>query len=150
LASDDDGKTVEVLDPLPSGDAGGTAEVLALIAHYTERPDLLLETVEKHDPGFIKRMNQNAERNSEEFRRSRFLFGRNQAYATLVVQVLAALAVLFFIWTALDQKVLNFWMLLGFAVVYAVAQGGRSGFLEVARGLASLLGNKGNDKPKGD
>jgi hypothetical protein len=151
LASDgDDHKKVEVLDPLPPDGAGGTADVLAIISNYTERPDLLLEVVEKHDPGFIKRMNQNAEKYAEEFRQSRFRFGRSQAYATLAVQVIAALAILFFIWTALDQKLLNFWMLLGFAVIYAVAQGGRSGFLEIARGLASLLGHKGNEKPKDD
>ncbi len=73
---------VEILDPLPPEMPGGSVDVLALIANYTERPDLLLEVVEKHDPGFIKRMNQNAEAGAVEFRKSRFNFGRFQAYMT--------------------------------------------------------------------
>lgn len=150
LASDGDDhkdqKKVEVLDPLPPDGAGGTAEVLAIIANYTERPDLLLEVVEKHDPGFIKRMNQNAEAGAAEFRLSRFRFGRFQAYTTLAVQVIAALAVLCFVGYALIEGKLNFWLLIAFAVFYAVAQGGRGGFMEIARGLAALLSGKGKDK----
>ncbi len=150
MASDGDDhkdhKKVEVLDPLPPDGAGGTAEVLAIIANYTERPDLLLEVVERHDPGFIKRMNQNAESGAAEFRRSRFNFGRIQAYTTLVVQVAAALATLGFVGYALWKDVLTFWLLIAFAVFYAVAQGGRGGFMEIARGLAALLSGKGSDK----
>lgn len=150
MASDDEGhkdqKQVEVLDPLPPDGAGGTAEVLAIIANYTERPDLLLEVVEKHDPGFIKRMNENAEAGAAEFRQSRFRFGRFQAYTTLLVQVAAALAILGFVGYALVQGKLNFSLLLAFAVFYAVAQGGRGGFMEIARGLAALLSGKGRDK----
>lgn len=150
LASDDDDhrdqKKIEVLDPLPPEGAGGSAEVLAIFANYTERPDLLLEVVEKHDPGFIKRMNQNAETGAAEFRQSRFRFGRFQAYTTLAVQVISALAILGFVGYSLVSGTLNFWLLIAFAVFYAVAQGGRGGFMEIARGLAALLSGKGNDK----
>lgn len=150
LASDGDdhkdNKRVEVLDPLPPEGAGGTADVLAIISHYTDRPDLLLEVLEKHDPGFIKRMNQNAEASAAEFRQSRFRFGRFQAYTTLAVQVTAALAILGLVGFALLNNTLNFWLLIAFAVFYAVAQGGRGGFMEIASGLAALLRGKGNDK----
>lgn len=150
MASDgDDHKKVEVLDPLPPDGTGGTADVLAIIANYTERPDLLLEVVEKHDPGFIKRMNENAEASAKEFRQSRFRFGRVQAYSTLAVQVIAALATFGFIGYALANGMLSFWLLIAFAVFYAIAQGGRGGFMEIARGLAALLSGKGQDKSDG-
>ena len=149
MASDgESGKNVEVLDPLPPNGAGGTADVLAIISNYTERPDLLLEVVEKHDPGFIKRMNQNAEDGAKRFRESRFRFGRFQAYTTLAIQVIAALTLLGFVGFALVNGQLNFWLLIAFAVFYAVAQGGRGGFVEIAKGLAALLGGKGQGKPE--
>lgn len=91
-------------------------------------------------------MNQNAEAGAAEFRLSRFRFGRFQAYTTLAIQVIAALAVLCFVGYALVEGKLNFWLLIAFAVFYAVAQGGRGGFMEIARGLAALLSGKGKDK----
>lgn len=139
-------RKAEVLDPLPTDGAGGPVDVLAIIATYTERPDLLLEVVEKHDPGFIKRMNENAEAGAAEFRESRFRFGRNQAYMTLLVQVVAAFTILAFVGYVSYSGKLSFWLLIGFAVFYAVAQGGRGGFIEIARGLAGLLARKGLDR----
>ena len=91
-------------------------------------------------------MNQNAEAGAAEFRQSRFRFGRFQAYTTLFLQVIAAVATLGFVGFALWKGILSFWLLIAFAVFYAVAQGGRGGFVEIARGLAALLGNKGRDK----
>jgi hypothetical protein len=145
---DENDRKVEVLDPLPPDSSDGSGGVLALIANYTDRPDLLLEVVEKHDPGFIKRMNHNAEIGAAEFRKSRFNFGRVQAYATLIVSVISAVAVLGLLYKALLLGTLSFWTIIAFAVFYAVAQGGRLGFLEVAKGVKDLLGRKGKDEPK--
>ena len=150
LLASDQGVTnkVEVLDPPPPDSSGGSVEVLALIAQYTARPDLFLEVVEKYDPGFIRRMNQSAEEGAAEFRKARFSFGRFQAYTTLLVSVAAALFVLWLMYMALVLGNLNFWIIIAFAVFYAVAQGGRNGFVEVAKGLAGLLNKKSKDNPK--
>jgi hypothetical protein len=42
-----------------SSDVGSTTivEIAAQLNHFTDRPDLFLEAIEKHDPGFIKKMN---------------------------------------------------------------------------------------------
>ena len=74
-----------------------TQNILALIANYTERPDLVLETLEKHDPGFIKRMIQYAEVNAERAQEAAFSFSKAQAYASLMIRVLAVPAILFFV-----------------------------------------------------
>jgi hypothetical protein len=149
LASNDDqGKKGEVLDALPFDEASGGIDVLALISNYTERPDLLLEVVEKHDPGFIKRMNENAESGAQEFKRARFNFGRNQAYISLLVQVLVALALVGLAFVALLTKQLTFWLLIAIAIFYAIAQGGRHGFMEVISGLKEMLTRGGSSGPK--
>lgn len=45
-----------------------TQNVLALIASYTARPDLFLDAMEKHDPGFVTRMNRSTEKNAKRTR----------------------------------------------------------------------------------
>lgn len=93
-------------------------------------------------------MNQNAEAGAAEFRKSRFRFGRFQAYTTLGVSVAAAFIVMVMLYKALMLGQLNFWNLIGLSVFYAVAQGGRHGFLEVAKGVKELLARKSKDQPK--
>lgn len=140
-------RKAEILDPLPQQN-GGSTEVLALIAHYTDRPDLFLETVEKHDPGFIKRMNENAEANAKEFRRSRFRFGRFQAYTSLAVQVIAALFTFAMLGFASYVDRLDFLTIIAFTGFYAVAQGGRNGFVQIAKGIAGYFSGKRKDAPE--
>ena len=130
---------VEVMDPLRPRLSGGSVDVLAIFANFTERPDLMLEVVEKHDPGFIKRLNQNVESGAEEFRKSKFRFGRFQAYTGLGIQGVAVLGVMGLMFYLASLGQLTFWHPIGLAVFYAVAQGGTHGFLEVAKGLSSLL-----------
>jgi hypothetical protein len=67
---------------------------------------------------------------------------------TLGVSVAAAVVVLTILYKSLVQGQLNFWLLIGISVFYAVAQGGRHGFLEVAKGVKELLGRKGKEEPK--
>ena len=95
--SEETPQEVEVLparDESSGKDKLGIEEVnfLALVSNFTERPDLLIAEVEKHDPGFIKRMNGSAQSHSERFREVGFKFGRRQAYMSLTVQVIAAVS----------------------------------------------------------
>lgn len=50
------------------------ADIAAQINQYTDRPDLFLEAIERHDPGFIKGMNDEAREFSRKNRLSRFYF----------------------------------------------------------------------------
>ena len=62
-----------VIPPEKQGDSPPVPDnVLALISNYTERPDLLIESVERHDPGFIKRMTRNSEESAKRTRDIRF------------------------------------------------------------------------------
>ena len=60
MANDNDrpAKDGEVLEPDSSPDTKGVDILAHFGDHYTERPDLLIETLEKYDPGFVKRMNE--------------------------------------------------------------------------------------------
>jgi hypothetical protein len=61
------GDKIEVLPPNGTGSASmdvsltTIVEIAAQLNHYTDRPDLFLEAIERHDPGFIKKMNAEAD-----------------------------------------------------------------------------------------
>ncbi|MBO0664172.1 hypothetical protein [Jiella flava] len=122
------------------------ADIAAQINQYTDRPDLLLETIERHDPGFIKTVNDEAKAFQRIFRLSRFRFGRFQAYTALSISVLAAVAIFGIIAYLAFLGKLTVWMIVAFAIFYAVTQSGIGGFLKIAQHLAELLksfGGKG-------
>lgn len=105
-------------------------EILALISHYTDRPDMFLTEVERHDPGFIKRMNASLKARSEKFRESRYNFGHRQAYASLALRIIAALAFIFLIGVAVYEAN-GFWTIIALVIAYSVSQGGPGGFLKI-------------------
>ncbi|SFD16932.1 hypothetical protein [Salipiger profundus] len=130
----------EVLNGLSGNDeqAGYIQNILALVDNYSDRPDLLIAEIEKHDPGFVKRMNEASERDSEELRKSRFKFGRFQAYVGVGISVLAAIAVL----AAVVLAVINaagFGTIIALAVLYAVTQGGTRGFRKIIDSVVDLV-----------
>ena len=141
-----DPKDGEVLGPnteTPQSQVGDS--YIALISQYTERPDLLIGELEKHDPGFIRRMNEQAEQRNIKMSNVRFRFGGIQAYAGLTVSIIAASTVLGILAFAVVQNTAGFWLIVGLAVFYAVSQGGPSGFVELCRGVAAFFRKDSND-----
>ena len=128
--------------PSPDGD-----NYIALISQYTERPDLLINTLEQHDPGFVARMNKKAEDRADRMATAKFWFGGIQAYAGLAVSVIAALVLLGLVVYAVINGHYGFWFLIGAAVFYAITQGGPSGFAELCRGVASFFGKNSSRPP---
>lgn len=112
---------------------------IALISQYTERPDLLIETLERHDPGFVRRMNEKAEARSDKMNNARFLFGGFQAYSGLAVSIIAAITMLGLVSYMVIAGQASFWIIIALIAFYAVSQGGPSGFLELCRGIADLF-----------
>jgi hypothetical protein len=141
----------EILPPERDQDQGENAGLsqtwLAQVNNYTDRPDLLIAEIEKHDPGFVKRMNDAAEKDSAELRSARFKFGKVQAYAALGVSVVAALAVLGAIFYAIHSGA-GFGTLIALAAVYAVSQGGSRGFSRLVEAVSEHIGRGKGDKPK--
>ena len=137
----------EVLGPdeATPGNAIGD-NYIALISQYTERPDLLIGELEKHDPGFVKRMNEQAEQRASQMSNARFWFGGFQAYSGLGVSVLAAFVVLGLLSYAVVKGTAGFWLIVALAVFYAVTQGGPSGFVELCRGIAAFF-SKDSSRP---
>lgn len=115
------------------------AEIAAQINQYTDRPDLLLEVVEKHDPGFVKEMNNEARQFSRKYRTSRFRFGRVQSYTGLAVSVGAAALLLYVIYLLAMTRQLGFWNLVALGIVFAIAQSGTTGFLKVVNQIADII-----------
>lgn len=117
------------------------AQIAAQINQYTDRPDLFLETIERHDPGFIKSMNEEARAFGKQQRVSRFNFGRVQAYTSLLVQVAAAGVIFYTMLLLAESDKLNFTLLAGLGVLFAVTQSGTAGFLKIVDQISKLWGH---------
>lgn len=143
-------KEPEVLPPDHDAGPHGTAiyaEIVAQINKYTDRPDLFLETLERHDPGFIRRMNSEAETFSKKGRTARFNFGRFQAYTALFVSVAAALVCLGALVYMIEKNIFSFWNIIGLAIFYAITQGGTRGFVSLVEGVRKWF--EGRSDPNG-
>jgi hypothetical protein len=121
--------------------------LLALVNNYTDRPDLFLAEIEKHDPGFIKRMNEASEKASAESRAARFHFGKVQAYAGLVVSVVAAFAILGAIYYAIHEGA-GFGTLIAICAIYATTQSGPRGISRLVEAVSRLIGRTKGEKPE--
>lgn len=141
----------EILPPEDSGDNNHSTEIptnilLAQISNYTNRPDLFLETIEKHDPGFIKRMNEDAEEFSKTTRKSMFNFGRLQAYTGLAVSFIAAVTLLGLTFAAVFFNNIGFFQTISLAIFFAITQSGTKGFGAIASQIAKITNKNDGDK----
>lgn len=147
---EDAAKNGEVLPPdngeQRPDEIGLNQTLLAVVSNYTDRPDLLIAEIEKHDPGFVKRMNEAAERDSAQLREARFKFGRFQAYSALAVSVVGALAMLAAVFFALYMKA-GFGSILAIGIIYAITQGGTKGFSRLVEAISELIGKSKGDGP---
>lgn len=145
--SNDNPKDGEIVpDGAPDVPADG-ANWLAFVSNYTERPDLFLSEVEKHDPGFTKRMNEDAQRRSERTAEARFKFGRVQAYTALGLSAIAAAVVLGAVIIAVWFGA-GFWTIFALALFYAITQGGTFGFERIIEAIAELTGKGPSGPPQ--
>jgi len=141
----------EILPPevekVGSDGSGLNQTWLAQVNNYTDRPDLLIAEIEKHDPGFVKRMNEAAEHESAELRSARFKFGKVQAYAALGVSLIAALAIVGAVFYAISKGA-GFGTLIALGVLYAISQGGSRGFSRLVEAVSDLVGRFRGETPK--
>jgi hypothetical protein len=120
------------------------AEIVAQINQYTDRPDLLIEVIEKHDPGFIQSMNAESREFSRKSRNSRFNFGRVQAYTSLTVQVGAAATILYVVVLMAQNNSITLSVIVGLGVLFAITQSGMSGFMRIVSQISKFF--SGNHK----
>ena len=123
-------------------------QIIQSISHYTDRPDLLLKTIEEHDPGFIRRMNESAREYSEKLRNGRLRFGEIQAYISQAVRVVAAAVILGTFFYAVHIKYASFWLIVAMVLFFAVAQSGTSGFARLTRAISNLVEKRRSDDDK--
>ncbi len=113
---DEEKPTPEYLGPEEYGPpAPPELLIQALVNQYTERPDLFLAEMEKHDPGFVKRMNADIEGFAKQTRTSKFNFGRFQAYTALIVSAISALTILGGVLFLIYSGNASFWTIIALA-----------------------------------
>lgn len=120
--------------------SGVDVNVLALIKNYTNRPDLLIAEIEKHDPGFVSRMNASALAHSEKQREDKLTFAKVQAYTALGLQVVAGLLLLGSIsYAVISEHGGLLQTSIGLALFYGVAQSGSAGFSKVVSSFGKIM-----------
>ncbi|SMC60282.1 hypothetical protein [Primorskyibacter flagellatus] len=112
---------------------------LAQISNYTDRPDLLIAEIEKHDPGFVKRMNEASEHDATEMRAERFKFGKVQAYSSMFLSTGAAIAILCVLTLAVALGHIGFGTIIALGIFYAITQGGSSGFAKLITSISRAV-----------
>ena len=138
-------KTADIIPPGTDDADNPTRILLAEVKNYTDRPDLFLETIERHDAGFIKRFNCDAEAHAKKLRASTFNFGRFQAYAVLLVQILLSFAVIAVLALAVIYNQAGSGTIISLGIVLAIILSGPSGFSNIARFLERWLGRNRDD-----
>lgn len=136
---------------LPPGEREGNnnlppgiyAEIIAQISQYTERPDLLLETLEKHSPGYIRESIAEGRELNREERRARFKFTRFQSYLAVTVRAVAVIALITIAGIAVYQDHASFPTLAGLGLMIAIAQSGPAAALRAMERI--LLAWRGKD-----
>ena len=133
------------LGPNETGPGAATQILLAEVKNYTDRPDLFLETVERHDPGFIKRLNADAQTHAGKLRHSTFNFGRFQAYTVLFVQVVLSFATIGVLAMAVIYNQAGASTIISLGVVLAIILSGPSGFGAIAETIERWLTRRPKD-----
>ena len=141
-----DGEQPELIPPDDAAAGAATQILLAEVRNYTDRPDLFLDMIERHDPGFIKRLNADAEAHAEKLRVSTFNFGRFQAYMVLFVQVILSFATVAVLAMAVIYNQAGASTIISLGVVLAIILSGPSGFGAIAATIERWLhGRTPND-----
>ena len=140
---DDPSPQSEVL-PADDGKSEATGQIdvniQALIKNYTNRPDLLIAEIEKHDPGFVSKMNASAAAHSKRQRQDKLTFAKVQAYTALGLQVVAGLALLASVaYAVVSEHGGLLWTAIGLALFYGVAQSGSAGFSKIASSFERIV-----------
>lgn len=130
----------------PSASADGRlppalyAEIIAQINQYTERPDLLIDAIERHDPGFVKQLNKEGREFSRRERNSRFHFARIQAYASLILHWITTVFILVIALLAVIKGYASLPVLVGIAILFAVNRAGVSGAMKIVDQISTVIG----------
>ena len=126
--------------PPQAGETPDGQTVLAIFQNHAQEPEKLLEALEAHDPGFIKRLNKRSEDFAEISRAARFRFGQWQAYTMLAVRAIGSFAIFGAIFYAINQQA-GVSVIIGLTIMLAVAQGGPPVWRDIARAIIRRISN---------
>ena len=135
----DDVNTPAINDDGNSNSSPQNLNVFAKISQFNERFDLVLSTIESHNPGFLKRATDNIEHFDENLRGIRFRFGGKQAYTALIcswVGIATCFPAFFYV---IFQDIAGFWNTTLIVLMLAASQSGFSGFMRIIDGFSQLL-----------
>ena len=111
----------------------------AEISQFNERLDVVLSTIERYNPGYLKRTTDNIENFDEIFRDRRFEFGGKQAYTSLVCSWVGIISCFPAFLYVIFQDITGFWNTTLIVLMLIASQSGFSGFMRIIDGFSQLL-----------
>jgi|GEM_PF-6736184 len=110
-----------------------------ILAQYQERPDLLIEALEKHDPGFVQRMNKLTEERTARSSDATLRFQEWQAYFIIGLSVLGVCFLLGLFSVLAYQGKINLTVGLLIIILISVIQSGPSGLMAISGAVVRLI-----------
>ncbi|XDZ65121.1 hypothetical protein AB8880_09310 [Alphaproteobacteria bacterium LSUCC0684] len=110
-----------------------------ILAQYQERSDLLIEALEKHDPGFVQRMNKMTEEKTARSHESILRFHERQAYVIIVLSVVGVVFLLGLFAVLALQGNIDFTVGLLIIILISVIQSGPGGLMAIASAVVRLI-----------
>ena len=151
---EDKGKEPELMHPEDKVVETDSLLVQLISEEYTERPDLLVDAMEKYDPGCTKEINtQLREQLDLEIQAQKDLaeFNKTNAYRCMYQSEIAAGSVILAIFVLIIMKAATFFNILALGILYAITQGGEIGFRKIAESVGDIASRfkGGGDKGGG-
>ena len=141
---DNDDPRLEILEP----DSNQTNLTIVQINDFTQNPDLFIETLEKHDPGFIKKVNSITIENAKQDQDFRNKFGKFQAWISLFIASTMAYLSFGILIILIMVHQFNLLNCIGVGFIYAVTQGKSRAFYLVIEKAFALIESYFKDKKK--
>ena len=124
--------------------SGDSTTIVNFLAQFGDRPDLLIETLEKNDPGFIKRVNEMGLVIASSQQTKQDAFARLNAYATMVVSLSSCLMLIGAVYYALWLKA-GFMSLIAIGFMLVALLGGPRGWGRISESIAKRVFSRGDD-----
>jgi len=134
-----DKKTIENADIPAQSVRDSYVNTQNILAQHQERPDLLIEALEKHDPGFVQRINKLTEEKTARSNDSILRFHERQAYAIVAISVVGVVFLLGLFAVLAYQGKIDFTLGLLTIILISVIQSGPSGLMAISSAVARLI-----------
>ena len=123
-------------------------QIHALINQFDEKPELVLQKLEKISPGTINRIITRAEEHAKAAHQAKVRFENIQEYLGIFLKTTAAFVILGCLVYSFIYDSFRIGWAVAFVIAYGITQSGTSGFKKIVESIETLLKERSSDKEK--